>query len=259
MRRDAIYYQVFKRFPSLLFTLLEHPPEQAKGYQFESIEVKEPTFRIDGVFLPPEDTSPKVIYFAEVQFQPDEELYDRFFAESLLYLHRNPSIYDDWYGVVIFPSRKLEPKNTTIHRSLLDGPQVTRIYLDGLGELGSQPVGIELMQLAIAPESQMVGQARQLIERVQEEESPQWPRQDIIEVLTTIVVYKFTDLSREEVEAMLGVNLEDTRVYREAKAEGKQEGKLAAVPLLIEAGLSVEQIAEQLDLELAVVQKAAQQ
>lgn len=64
-------------------------------------------------------------------------------------------------------------------------------------------------------------------------------------------------------EAVLGTNLEEPRVYREAKAEGEQigelKGKLASVPLLLKAGLTVEQIAEQLDLELAVVQKAAQQ
>jgi predicted transposase/invertase (TIGR01784 family) len=263
VQRDAIYYKIFKQFPSLLFTLLDQPPEQAQGYRFESIEVKEPRFRIDGVFLPPEDASPKVVYFAEVQFQKDEDLYDRFFAELLLYLYRNPSVYDDWQGVVIYPSRSLEPENTTLHRSLLNGPQVTRIYLDELGELEQQPVGIQLMQLTISPESTMAEQARQLMVRVQAEESPLLPRQDIIEVLTTIAVYKFADLSREEVETMLGVNLEETRVYREAKAEGEQigevKGKLATVPLLLKAGLTIEQIAEQLEIELAAVQKAAQQ
>jgi predicted transposase YdaD len=39
------------------------------------------------------------------------------------------------------------------------------------------------------------------------------------------MVYKFTDLSRREVEAMLGLQLEDTRVYREAKEEGRLEGR----------------------------------
>ena len=39
------------------------------------------------------------------------------------------------------------------------------------------------------------------------------------------MVYKFTDLSRREVEAMLGLRLEETRVYREAKEEGRQEGR----------------------------------
>ncbi|WP_448574368.1 DUF4351 domain-containing protein, partial [Trichothermofontia sp.] len=41
---------------------------------------------------------------------------------------------------------------------------------------------------------------------------------------TTIIAYKFTSLSRQEVEAMLGIQLADTRIYREAKEEGRQEG-----------------------------------
>ncbi len=147
MRRDAIFYQLFQRFPSLFFTLLDRPPEQARGYRFESVEVKEPTFRIDGVFLPPESASPRILFFTEVQFQKDESLYHRFFSESLLYLYRNQSRYDDWYGVVIFPSRSLEPENTQIHRSLLNGPQVQRLYLDELGAPNQQPVGISLIQL----------------------------------------------------------------------------------------------------------------
>ncbi|GAP99305.1 transcriptional activator of maltose regulon, MalT [Leptolyngbya sp. NIES-2104] len=89
MRRDAIFYTIFQRFPSLLFELVDDRPPDAQRYRFESVEVKEPTFRIDGVFLPPEDASPRVIFFAEMQFQKDESLYHRFFSESLLYLYRN--------------------------------------------------------------------------------------------------------------------------------------------------------------------------
>jgi predicted transposase YdaD len=67
LKTDTIYYQLFKRFPSLIFTLVEHQPERAREYRFESIEVKETSYRIDGVFLPPEGASPKIVYFAEVQ------------------------------------------------------------------------------------------------------------------------------------------------------------------------------------------------
>ncbi|WP_292833099.1 DUF2887 domain-containing protein [Nostoc sp. JL33] len=41
MKRDSIYYQIFKRFPGLLFELVDHPPLQAQNYRFESLEVKE--------------------------------------------------------------------------------------------------------------------------------------------------------------------------------------------------------------------------
>jgi predicted transposase YdaD len=55
---------------------------------------------------------------------------------------------------------------------------------------------------------------------------------DIIEMVTTIIVYKFTQLTRAEVDAMLGVTLQETRVYQEAKAEGKVEGKLEMLLML---------------------------
>lgn len=259
MKRDAIFYQIFKRFPSLFFTLLDQPPEQARGYRFESVEVKEPTFRIDGVFLPPETASPQVVFFAEVQFQKDESLYDRFFSESLLYLYRNRSLYDDWYGVLIFHSRSLEPSNANMHRSLLNGPQVQQIYLDELGDPSQQPLGISLMQLTIAPEQEAVTQARSLIERVQREETDRLSRDEIIEVITTIAVYKFASLSREEVEAMLGLNLEETRIYQDAKAEGREEILAVTIPLLLKAGITVEQIAQQTGVDVAVIQRIAQQ
>ena len=57
--------------------------------------------------------------------------------------------------------------------------------------------------------------------------------------------------------------LKQTRVYQEALEEGREEGrvegKLAAVPLLLKAGLTVEQIAEQLEIDIEAVRQIAQQ
>lgn len=74
MRRDSIFYKLFQLSPSLLFELLETSPSNAIGYRFDSVAVKEPTFEIDGVFLPPDADAPGIIYFCEVQFQKDERL-----------------------------------------------------------------------------------------------------------------------------------------------------------------------------------------
>jgi predicted transposase/invertase (TIGR01784 family) len=260
VRRDAIFYQIFKRFPSLLFTLVDQPPEQARNYRFESIEIKEPTFRIDGVFLPPAGAIPKTVFFAEVQFQRDEALYDRFFAESSLYLYRNPGLHDDWQGIILFPSRSLEPTNADLHRSLLNGPQIQRIYLDELGDPTQQPVGISLIQLTTASETQMADQARHLIERVQEESIGILSKNEIIEVITTIAVYKFTTLPREEVEAMLGISLEESRVYQDAKAEGERIGehnnKMKMISKLLSRGLSIAEIAEIVELSIEEVRQS---
>ncbi|MBW4585223.1 Rpn family recombination-promoting nuclease/putative transposase [Aetokthonos hydrillicola Thurmond2011] len=274
MKRDSIYYQIFKRFPGLLFELVDHPPQQAQNYRFESVEVKETAFRIDGVFLPPVGVKPRIVFFAEVQFQKDEALYHRFFTELMMYLYRNRSQYDDWFCVVIFPSRSLEPSDQKTHRIFLNSDQVQRIYLDELGSADQQPIGINLMQLTIAPDETMAQQAKQLIERVQLEQIGTLAKNEIIDIVTTIAVYKFSTLSREEVEAMLGLTLEQTRVYQEAKAEGRQEGRQEGqqegrqereaemlkltVPLLIKTGMSVEQIAQHLNVDLEAVLQAAQ-
>lgn len=260
MRRDAIFYQIFKRSPRLLFDLVPNPPTNSNQYRFESVEVKESSFRIDGVFLPPEDAESKIVFFAEVQFQKDEALYHRFFSEVMLYLYRNRLTYEDWYGVLIFASRSLAPPDQVTHRSLLNGAQVQQVYLDELSRDESQPVGIQLIQLTLASESEMVEQAQRLLNRVRTEDSlATEAAADIIEVITTIVVYKFTNLSREEVETMLGINLEDVRVLREAKEEGRQEGRqevlAAAVPLLFRSGMTLEQIAQQFQITVAEIQQ----
>ena len=149
-----------------------------------------------------------------------------------------------------------------------------QIYLDELGPPNQQPIGINLMQLTIAPDEAMAEQARLLIERVQQSESTTLAKNEIIEVITTIAVYKFSKFTREEVEAMLGISLEQTRIYQDAKAEGREEGReqgreqgreeqkaemlRATVPLLLKTGMSVEQIAQQLHVDVEAVQQAAQ-
>ncbi|MEH1815296.1 MAG: DUF2887 domain-containing protein [Nostoc sp.] len=248
MRRDSIFYKLFKQFPGLLFELVDEPPPEAQNYQFESVEVKETAFRIDGVFLPPANAVSKTVFFAEVQFQKDEDLYHRFFSELFLFLYRNSIRYDDWFGVIIFSSRSLEPSSSSIHRALLESGQVRRVYLDELGDLREQPLGLGLMLLTnVASETEAVEGARFLLEQAQQQSE-----QAIIDLVTTIIVYKFSNLSREEIAAMLGLNLEEPRAIREAKEEEARSLILRQLNRLVGAipdtllsqiqGLSVEQL-----------------
>jgi len=222
MRRDSIFYKLFQEAPTLLFELLEESPSNAEQYRFDSVAVKEPKFEIDGVFLPP-DAEPGVVYFCEVQFQRDELLYERLFGESFLYFYRNRQRFTDWEAVVIYPSRSTEQSETHPYRSLLNCNQVHRVYLDELGEIEQLPLGVALMALTTIDEASTPEVARLLLARSQREESEAASRA-IIEMLTTILVYKFTNLNRREAEAMLGITLEETRFYREAKEEGIEQG-----------------------------------
>ncbi|MEH2086983.1 Rpn family recombination-promoting nuclease/putative transposase [Nostoc sp.] len=221
MRRDTIFYKLFQQSPTLLFELLTNPPANTDEYRFDSVAVKEPKFEIDGVFLPPESQNSGVVYFCEVQFQKDEQLYERVFAESSLYFYRNSTRFSDWQAVIIYPSRSIEQSKIYPHRSFLNGEQVTRIYLDELGDIRSLPVWVALMVLTTIEDEQATEEARYLLTRSQQE-APQPENRAIIELLTTIMVYKFENKSQREVEEMLGITLKETRVYREIREEGEK-------------------------------------
>jgi predicted transposase/invertase (TIGR01784 family) len=220
MRRDSIFYSLFKQTPGLLFELLAEIPAAASDYRFESVAVKEPTFTIDGVFLPPTSEPPGVVFFAEVQMQKDDRLYERMFVESMAYFYRNRDYYSDWQAVVIYPSRSAEQDETYPYRALLDSEQVHRVYLNELGEIETLPLGVAAMVLTIVKESEAASTARMLIARAREEVSALPVKEGIIEMISTIMVYTFTNLSREEIDAMLGTKLEETRVVRDAIDEG---------------------------------------
>lgn len=112
------------------------------------------------------------------------------------------------------------------------------------------------MQLTIAPEAEAIAQARELIDRVQQEEIPLFDRNEIIDIVSTIIVYKFANLSREEAELMLNLTpLHETRIYKDLQ----RETNLKVIRNLLSKGQSIEYIAEILELPVEEVQKIAQE
>ncbi len=216
MRRDTIFYQLFLQSPILLFELIPNPPENASQYVFDAIEVKETAFRMDGVFIPPDPSG--IIYFCEVQFQIDELLYERMLAEISIYIYRHRELFLDWQAIVIYPSRSVEQSRREIVRELLASERITRVYLDELGEIEELSTGLGLMVLTTLEGDEAKAEARRLIGQAQ-------GSRDIINLVSTIVLYKFDTLSRDEVDLMLGIELQQTRVYRDAEAEGAVRGR----------------------------------
>jgi len=167
VKTDTIFYRLFQSFPSILFELINRVPEEASIYQFLSVKVKQLAFRIDGVFLPRADAPEQPIYFTEVQFQADPQLYSRFFAEIFLYLNKT-ELTNDWRGAILFPSRNVDVGATERYRELLSSRRVSRIYLDELGEIGEQSLGISIegrpagSPLLIVDEQTAIEQGREL-------------------------------------------------------------------------------------------------
>jgi predicted transposase/invertase (TIGR01784 family) len=268
MRTDKLVYLLLQLAPNGFFALIGRNPDDAARYSFQSVELKKTAFRLDGVFVPNDETD--FTYFVEAQFQPDEQFYARFFAEIFLYLKQYP--VRRWKAVAIYPSKSVEQKNAENYQDLLELDRFARVYLDELPERETKAVG--LFKLLIEPEETAGERARKLVAGASAVE---------LDIIEQILTYKFRNLKREEIQRMLKIQeelLKDTAFYKEAYEEGKEEGeaqgilkgeaqgvlrgkfegeraaKLATVPLLRRLGLSDESIAKELNLSLADVQSA---
>ena len=259
MKTDTIFYTLLQNLPSVLFELLEQPPTQASHYEFSSVEIKELSRRIDGLFLPLPEYPQDPIYFVEVQFQRDDDLYWRLITEAFLYLNQyRPE--RSWRTVVLWAKRSLDPGIPKAYQTLLSAGQIQVIYLDELTDTSSS-IGLGIIGLVVAPENEAVEVAKNLINQVQKADVTK--RRQLLELVERMLIYKFSNQSRQELEAMFGLTeWQQTRFYQEVreevKEEVKEEAKLEAIPRLLKMGLSVEQIAEALELKVEVVKKAVE-
>ena len=165
------------------------------------------------------DSVDKNIWFVEVQFQKRAEFYWEFIGEIFLYLSQYKPEHD-WQAVAIFAKRSIEHEVPKQFRALFAAGHIARIYLDELPESESPSLG--LVKLIVAPKRETIALAQQLADRV-----GQGDRERMIEFIETVLLYKFPQMTREEVEAMFTLSdLKKTRVYRDALQEGVQRGKL---------------------------------
>ncbi|MBH8554171.1 Rpn family recombination-promoting nuclease/putative transposase [Nostocaceae cyanobacterium CENA357] len=257
MKTDSIFYRLFQEFPGIFFELIGNSSPTLEAYKFSSIEIKQTAFRIDGVFLPTQSEQ-NPIYFVEVQFQTDTEIYSHLFSEIFLYLHQNKP-NNPWRGVVIYPTRSLDTADINNYNEFFTSQRVSRIYLEELGETASLPIGIATIKLIVENENTVITVARLLIDRTQQEITTDLQQRQLLELIETILVYKFPTMSRKEIESMFGLSdLKQTRVYQEGKEEGARQEKLRMIPLLLRLGLSFEEISKEIDLSLEEVQQAMQ-
>ncbi|MCA2654928.1 Rpn family recombination-promoting nuclease/putative transposase [Microcystis sp. M061S2] len=224
MKTDSLFYQIFLRFPDSFFDLIGQPQPGAANYQFTSQEVKQLSFRLDGLFMPLVEDSQQPLYLVEVQFQADDTLYYRLFAELFLFLKQYQPPHP-WQIVVIYPHRGVEREQSLHFGEILNLASVRRIYLDELPHRSHPSLGIGVIKLVVESETAAVRTAQTLIERTREEITDQSSQRQLIDLIESIIIYKFPQKSREEIEAMFGLSdLKQTRVYQEALAEGEEQG-----------------------------------
>ncbi len=267
MKTDALFYRLFETSPETFFLLLGMSADLAAAtavrYEYKALEFKETSHRVDGVFLPRETGLP--VYFLEVQFYPLPNVYAGLLAKIYTYLKRHDPA-QSFRGVVLFADRSLEPKELTPYQPLLDAGLIQRFYLEEMPEVANAPLGLSILFLLRQTEGQAPETARNLIARAREEIGDEALRADLIELIETIIIYKLSRLSREEIQAMLQIHdIRESRVYREAKEEGLKEGlkegieKGAAIVRLAAGKKSIAEIAAILKVDAEQVRQVLAQ
>lgn len=266
MITDPIFYRLFETSPETFFLLLGMSAESAKDmaarYQYQAIEFKETSHRVDGVFLPKEPGLP--LYFLEVQFYRLPSVFADLLVKVYTYLkHHDPG--QPFCGVVLFADRSLEPSQLAPYQPLLDAGLVQRFYLDEMPELANAPLGLSILYLIRQTESQAPIMARGLVARARTEIGDEALRADLIEFIETIILYKVPKLSREEIKTMLQLHdIRESRAYQEAREEGLKEGVekgieegiSIAIAKMAAKKMSAEEIAAILELEVERVREA---
>jgi predicted transposase/invertase (TIGR01784 family) len=244
--------------PQTLFELLGLPSEQAKAYRFDSVEIKK-SLRIDGVFLPLRAGLP--VMFVEVRFQALAKFYANLFGKVFWYLEENDP-GQQWIAVAIFPSRMIEPKQLGPYEDLLRSRRVKRIFLDEFPMPADPPLGLGILQLVTVSAADAKPLVARLVHKAEAELADSGMEKKVVELVEELLLRRFTELDREEVRKMFGLqDIRKSKVWQEAHETGIEKGKVLAEQEIVQRGLAsgmpVKDIAKLTGLTVAQVRRLA--
>ena len=260
METDSFFCQLFKQLPETLFQLIGLPGERALAYRFDSVEIKK-SLRIDGLYLP--KTADLPLYFVEVQFHKSPKFYANLFAKVFTYLHENDP-GQDWRAVAIFECRRMEPTRLEPYEELLRSARVTRIYLEEFAIPTNAPLGLGILRIVTAPKDDVRMLVARLVHKAENEIRDSEMANSVIELLEGLLLRRFTELDREEIRKMFGLqDIRKSKVWQEAHEEGREEGREEGVTRerktmvqnCLENGMSVKAIAELMKISVKEVRR----
>ncbi|RUT01863.1 hypothetical protein DSM106972_064860 [Dulcicalothrix desertica PCC 7102] len=260
MTADPLFYKIFQNLPELFFELIGEGQDNKTGYEFGAEELKQQSYRLDGLYKTSSGYSFMPLYFVEAQGYKDSDFYNSFFGKIMMYLTQKKPPNKKWYAIVIYDRRCNERTLPPYLEIFL--PVLRRFYLDELGKDPNQSLSVGVMCLVAKKQGrEKIGKlARQLIIRTNSEITSPALKEKVLQFIQTVVMDKLPNLSVKELEAMLELeSLRKSKVYLEGREEGRLEQKIETIPILLKAGFTIEQIAESLKLDVKTVQENVKQ
>lgn len=243
MKTDSFFYRFFREFPGAFFALIGEDEEKAEKYKFSSIEIKEQSFRFDGVFLP--KTKNDHIYFVEAQFRKESDFYARFFGEIFLYLRQyRPA--NNWRAVVLFPKDVVDPGVHDHYQEFFESGRLQRLYLARLSKEHLEKFPLSLFQIILDSEQEVESTVRKIVRQLPSRFSDANEQAKIIQILVNLLLDKLPKLSLKEIKKMIEPlsNIKKSRAYQEIAEEGRIEKAREVAKSLLRKKMSVALIAE---------------
>jgi len=228
MASDKLFYWLFQNQPDRIVPLLTDLPVDAGGYQFSAPVLKEREYRLDGLFLPPADRPELPAVILEAQMAADPGFFMRLYAETARLLQQQ-AVIRNWRVVMLCPSRQLNFGDPSPVIEFLE-QRVQWLELLPSRQAADAPLLLQALGLFVQAEDQVAAAAAAL--RVKAAGTA--VAADLSDVITAIVVSRFSGRSIPELCAMGGITIEDfskSVAYQEifglGEARGKAEGEAA--------------------------------
>ncbi len=255
MKTDALFYELIRELPQIFFKLIGEPDTNTNAYKFNALEVKQQSFRLDGLFSTVEGFEKEPLYFVEFQTYKDEEFYERLLGEIFVYFRQNKPPNSDWYAIVIYDRQSNEVAAHPRYKNVMNH-HVRQIYLNKLPKNQDEALEIGIARLFVETPKKSASLARKLVGQAQNEITDANLQQEVLAFIQAIFFYKFPNTTTKEIETMLNLSdFKKSRLYQSVR----EETWLELVPKLLKRGLSIEEIAETLEMDVEEIRKAAQQ
>ncbi|MBD2633405.1 DUF2887 domain-containing protein [Aphanizomenon sp. FACHB-1399] len=220
MKTDKLFYRIFLNQPDLIAELIPGIPSDCE-FEYSAPVLKEKETRLDGLLTPISNNSDVPLIFLEAQMQRDIKFYSRYFRGIFSYIDQY-EISKNWRGLLILLNKRLELGSELPHRNLLNS-QVERLYLEDLLHQDDLSPNLALLRLIVTPKDQAGLAARKILNSVSTEAEFQL-KLDLVE---SILVNKFTQLTLKEIQKMLNLKEADvtqTQFYQEVLEIGEKKG-----------------------------------
>ena len=253
LKTDTLFYDLVRELPQLFFELIGKPETNSDIYTFTAQEVKDQSFRLDGLLSTVTGCEDEPLYLVEFQTYKDEELYERIFGQLFVYFRQYRPPNPQWYLIVIYDRRSHETLPHPRYQSLVEN-HLHRIYLKELPENDSLAIGIA--KLFVETRNKTGSLAQKLMNKATEEIADENNQKKVLAFIQSIVVKKFPQLTPKEIQAMLNLDndMENTAYYQSVK----KETLLKAAKKLLDEGDSIERVARVLELDVEEVRKIAE-